>query len=195
MPQEIPGIQNRELYEYSQILIAAVKKMLHLKGGLVLSAEPDITEEKIVEFGRRMRVDGLSKFSEKTVFSNIVFYLSKTEMDNKQAIGSLVFYIPISYIAKLLWIFDYPRIDEDDETAVLDGCGTIANLLSGWFVKGLCGFGYIHLEMSHFESFINTAVNGVEFSSDQKVKHRIDFCIKGQKKLVAELTMGYIPRY
>ncbi len=194
--EDIPSnISNLKLYDLTLILIKAVTDTLRVKGGISLSARPEVKEKKIVQFGRRMRVDGLEKFGERTVFSAIYFYRDKSHMEKHNAVGSLVFYVPVSYISKLLHLLDYPRIDEDDEPAVLDACGTIANLFGGAFVKEMSGRGYIFLEMSPFESYVNTAVDGLEFSADQKCKYEMSMEIKGEKRLVLELTMAPIPNY
>jgi len=189
------GSQEQEFYAQALVLVVAVEKMLRMKGGLVLSAEPHVIRKKIVQFGKRMRIDGLEKFGERTVFSSVNFYIDKERMEDKQAIGSLIIYLPISYIDRLLRMMEYPHIEEEDDEAVLDGCGTVTNLIAGYFVKELKGLGYIHLEMSHFESYINTSLNGIEFSAEQEWKYEITFEISGAKKMVAELTLGHIPRY
>ncbi len=193
------GVQPLEhkdgLYTMAEVLAWAVKKMLLLKGDIHLSREPFIRERPVVQFHQRMRVDGLEKFSARTVFSSIVFFKDKHQMDVEHAVGAMVVYIPVDYIAKLMWLMEYGRIDEDEDDVVLDACGTITNLIGGYFVKELSGQGFIFLEMSHFESFINTAVNGINFSPDQESKFEIEFFIRNEKKIVAELTMGKLPRY
>lgn len=186
---------NRNLHDMSLILAFAVTKMLKVKGDIYLSSTPVIKERKIVQFAKRMRVDGLEKFGSRTVFSSITFHIDRDRMEQDKAIGALVMYIPIDYIARLMWLLEYGRIDEDDDLIVMDACGTITNLIAGYFVKELSANGYIFLEMSHFESYINTAVNGINFSADQDVKDEVEFFIKGDKKLVAELTMQPLQRY
>ncbi|NTV29172.1 MAG: hypothetical protein HGA80_03720 [Candidatus Omnitrophica bacterium] len=190
-----PDITNLQLYSMALVLSRAAKDMLRVKGGIRLSAEPEIRERRIVQFGKRMRIDGLEKFSERTVFSSLHFYRDKSDMDKHNAVGCMIVYIPVSYLSRLLHLLDYPRVEEDDEEDLLDGCGTLTNLFGGWFVKELSAQGYVHLEMSHFESYINTAVNGIEFSSDQGSKCEIDFKIRDVKRLVMELTMAPIPHY
>lgn len=188
-------VTNRALLAISRILVDAVRITLKSKGGVYLSGEPEILEKPVVQFSRHMRVDALEKFGERTVFSVVNFYHGKHRMEHHQPAGTLIFYIPVSYISKLLWMLEYPRIDEDDDGLVLDGCGSVANLVAGAFVKELCGKGYVHLEMSHFESYINTAVNGVEFPEEESLKHEISFSIGGVRRLVAELTMSHVPNY
>jgi CheY-specific phosphatase CheX len=189
------NVTNTALFEMSEILAASVAKMLRVKGDIYLSQPPVVREREIVEFARRMRVDGLEKFGSRTVFSSVTFHMDPERLEQGQAIGALVLYIPIDYIARLMWLLEYGRIDEDEDEVVQDACGTVTNLVAGYFVKELSGHGYIFLEMSHFESYINTAVNGVNFSPDQSVKHEIEFYIKDEKKIVAELTMSKLTRY
>ncbi|MBF0569370.1 MAG: hypothetical protein HQL18_01155 [Candidatus Omnitrophica bacterium] len=194
--QVLPSLFTQEaLHDLSLVLSAAVAKMLRVKGDIYLSPTPVIRERKIVQFGKRMRVDGLEKFGVRTILSSINFYRDKERMEQGRPIGVLVIYIPADYIARLMWLLEYGRIDEDNEGVILDACGTLTNLIAGYFVKELSGLGYIFLEMSHFDSYINTAVNGVTFSSEQDFKHEIEFYIRGEKKIVAELSMGKLPRY
>jgi hypothetical protein len=187
--------QKGDLYEMAAILANVVRKMLLVKGDIRLSSDPVINEKKVVQFRKRMRVDGLEKFGQRTLFSTVIFYMDKSRMEDQSAVGAMVVYIPLDYIARLMWLMEYGRIDEDDDAAVLDACGTIANLIAGGFVKELCGHGFIHLEMSHFENFINTAVDGIHFSPDQDKKYEIEFFIRNEKRIVVEITMGRIPRY
>jgi hypothetical protein len=189
------NVQQEEFHSQALALVTAVEKLLRLKGKLKFSADPVVVRRKIVQFSKRMRVDGLEKFGERTVFSAVNFYINKIRMEEHQALGGIIIYVPVSYISRLLHMMEYPRVDEDDEAAVLDGCGTVANLIAGYFVKELKGQGYVHLEMSHFESFINTSLNGIEFSAEQEWKYEISFEVDGSKKMVAELTLGHIPRY
>ena len=187
--------QKGDLYEMATILAKVVRRLLLVKGDIRLTSDPVIHEKKVVQFRKRMRVDGLEKFGQRTLFSTVIFYIDKTQMDVQSAVGAMVVYIPLDYIAKLMWLMEYGRIDEDDDAAVLDACGTITNLIAGNFVKELCGHGFVHLEMSHFENFINTAVDGIYFSPDQDKKYEIDFYIRKEKRIVVEVTMGRIPRY
>jgi hypothetical protein len=187
--------QPQDLGILSAALAAAVKKILKDRGGIFLSQEPETVEKNIVEFGRRMRVDALEKFGDRTVFSAVKFYVDGAHMSRDEAAGALVVYIPVMHLAHFLKMLEYPEIDEEVDEALMDGCGTVANLIAGAFVKDIAKIGFGFLQMSHFETYINTAVNGIEFSPEEKIKHEITFMINGQKRLVAELTMGRIPKY
>ncbi len=182
------------LYGLTLLLSAAVRNMIQLKGGYDFTGEPVFVEKKIVQFHRRMRVDGLEKFGARTVFSAVKFYTSVETMERDEALGVLVVFVEADYLSRLLWSLDYPRIDEDDDAAILDGCGTLANLIAGYFVKEIYDAGYIHLQMSHFESYINTAVNGISFCPGQDRKYEARFLLQGDRRVTAELTMGPVPR-
>ncbi len=176
-----------------QVLCAAVRKLVLLKGGYGFAADPEIVEKKIVQFRQRMRVDGLAKFGVRTAFSAVKFYAGVNELDHDEALGVLIIFVETDHLSRLLWSFDYPRIDEEDEEIILDGCGTLANLIAGYFVKGLCDAGCVHLQMSHFENHINTAVNGINFMPSQEKKYEIRFLLQGNRRITAELSMGHVP--
>jgi hypothetical protein len=75
-----------------------------------------------------------------------------------------------------------------------DACGTFLNIVSAKFKEGMIQLGYRELVMSHFVSFQNEAINGIEYDPKQKEKYEISFEIGGYKRIVFELTMGNVPR-
>ena len=175
------------------ILGHAVRQMIQVKGEYDLSREPMMRQKPVISFHKRMRIDGMEKFNARTVFASVKFYTDVVNLELDKPLGALVVFIEVDEIARLMWSLDYPRIDEDDDAVILDACGTLTNLIAGYFVKEIHDLGFVHLQMSHFESYINTAIDGVAFSSDQTEKYEIDFWIKGAKRIVAELTMGPVP--
>ena len=187
--------ENQGLFDLSCILISAVKMVLRQKGDIYLSSDPVVHEKGIVQFAQRMRIDGLEKFNARTVIATVNFFLDKDRMVQEGASGALILYIPEDYVARLMWLMDYGRINEDDDRELLESGGAVANLISGAFVKELSANGYGHLQMSHFATYMNNVVNGVDFSAQENVKHEIEFFIRGDKKLVAELTMLPLKRY
>jgi len=186
---------NEALFSLSLVLIDAVKIMLRQKGDIHFFKEPKVCEKEIVQFGRCMRVDGLEKFGSRTLVASVNFYIDQEAMDNNKALGALLVYIPEDFIARLMWLLEYGRIDDDEESEVLDACGTVANLVAGYFVKELSAHGYIHLQMSHFDAFVNSSVNGIEFNPQESVKHEITFFLREDKRIVAELTMAPLKKY
>lgn len=192
--QAQPQIHADDLYVLSLVLTVSIKKMLNVKGGIYLSAEPELLQKPIIEFGKRMRVDGLEKFGDRTVFSAVKFYRDGTCLDRDEPVGVLIVFIPVAYIPRLLKMLEYPLIDEDDDELVLDACGTIVNLIAGHFIKEVVEKGYGHLQMSHFESYINSALNGISFPLGEEKKYEIDFEINSQKRVVVEFVLGDVPR-
>jgi hypothetical protein len=189
----VPIITQRgDLYEMATVLANVVRQILLVKGDIRLSADPVIREKEVVQFHKRMRVDGLEKFGQRALVSAVNFYMDKDQMDDLHAVGAMVVYVPVDYIDRLMWLMEYGHVDEDDDGAILDASGTVANLFAGSFVKELMGRGY---EMSHFESFVNTVVDGIYFSPDQDKKYEIEFFIRKEKRIVVELTMGRVPKY
>jgi hypothetical protein len=184
-----------DLYEMATVLANVVRQILLVKGDIRLSSDPIINEKEVVQFHKRMRVDGLEKFAQRALVSTVNFYRDKDQMDDLHAVGAMVVYIPVDYIDRLMWLMEYGHVDEDDDSAILDASGTVTNLFAGSFVKELMARGYVHLEMSHFESFINTVVDGIHFSPDQGKKFEIEFFIRKEKRIVVELTMGRVPKY
>jgi hypothetical protein len=190
---ELSKIYPDNLKSLALILGHCVRKMILDKGEYDLSRDPVLRLKPVISFHQRMRVDGMEKFNARTVFSAVKFYTDTENLERDKPLGALIVFIQVDEIARLMWSFDYPRIDEDDDAAILDACGTLTNLIAGYFLKHIQDLGGRPLQMSHFESHINTAVNGIAFASDEKQKYEVDFWIKGAKRLVAELTMGPVP--
>jgi hypothetical protein len=184
--------QHSDLEVFALCLVIAIKKVLEQQANLIVSREPVLHKRAVIQFQKRMRVDALEKFNERTVFSTVHFYRDKAAMEKGVALGNIIVYIPVNNIVKLFEKLNYPPVDEDDDAAVLDASGTLVNLFAGAFVKDMAARGYGFLVMSHFESYINVALNGIDFSSDQEYKYEIDFEIRGQRVFVVELTMGAI---
>ena len=184
-----------EFYVLAVLLAEVVKRILKKKAGLEFSKKPLFALKPIVEFRKKMRISGLEKFNAKTYIASINFYLSDEALEKHQAIGALIIYIPEDHVSKFVQQMRYPSIDEDDEEALEDACGTLCNLIGGNFKSGLTQLGYMELVMSHFSTFVNEAVNGIEYDPKQKEIYEISFEIEREKLLVADLTMGHIPKW
>ena len=124
----------------------------------------------------------------------INFYENEEKLENNKALGAIVLYIPEFHVVKLLNSLGYPVYDENDEVSLEDACGAFCNLIAGNFKSGLTQLGYKELAMSHFSSYQNDVINGVPFSPDQKHCYAIGFVIKGEKKMMIDLTMGRVPQ-
>jgi two-component system chemotaxis response regulator CheY len=84
----------------------------------------------------------------------------------------------------------YPYIDNENEDEVKDGCGAIVNLMAGQFKKEMSSLGYEDVEMSHFKSYINTAIDCVKFPPEQSYKYEISFEIEDKKRMVMEVILA-----
>ena len=184
-----------EFYVQALMMAKVVERTLWLEGKIKLSEKPELEVVNIVEFMRRMRVWSLDKFPEETTYvSTINFYIDENDMEKHRAIGALIIYIGEDYIFRLFRKLGYPKFDEDDEEALEDACGTFANIIGAKFKTGLTQLGYIDLAMSHCSNYRNEIINGVEYDIRQDKKYEISFEIDGEKRIVAELTLGKTPK-
>jgi len=181
--------------DYIQALVLAevIKRILKRRAGIDLSDKPLFELKPITEFMQRMRVSSLEKFSQTTYIATINYYVSEENQKKHQAIGAIVVYISEDYIGTLFKELHYPVIDEDDQDAATDACGTFCNLVAGNFKAGLGQLGYQELYMSHFMGYQNEVIEGVMFDPKQNQKYEISFEINGIKRIIIDLTMGQIP--
>ncbi len=182
-------------YVQGILLAEVIKRILNRRADIQLAKiETELALRPITEFMERMRVSSIEKFDSTTYISTINFYKSEKDQDGQRALGAIVVYIEGKYIAELLKRMDYPIDDPRDEETLLDGCGTICNLMAGNFKSGLTQLGYAELVMSHFSSFRNEVLEGVPYDIDQQNKYEVTTRIDGVKRMVADLTMGEIPK-
>lgn len=177
-------------YTQAVLLTKVIERLLQQKGRLYLSAKPQIRKVAIIEFMKRMRVWGLEKFQGTTYISTVIFYKDEKKLKKDEALGVLVIYIEEEYVNYLLDRMEYPIEDAYDTEALMDACGTLANLIAAKFKSGLVQIGLKDLAMSHFSSYRDQILNGVPYDRHQKSKYEISFEIKGVKRLVADLTLG-----
>ena len=187
-PQDNVG--PNQFYVQALLLAEVVKRILSKKADIDLAQKPTITLNPIVEFRRRMRVSGLGKLDEKTFISTINFFANEKDEEKEKALGTLIIYIGESFVVKLFQAMKYPVIDEDEEAAIKDACGTFCNLIAGNFKSGLTQLGYKELIMSHFSTYENEILNGVLYPTTQSELYEVSFHIRGTKRIVAELVMG-----
>ena len=183
-----------EFYIQALLLAEVIKRIVKKRASLQISAVPKLQLQPILEFMKRMRVNGLTKFDEKTYISTVNFYENAAKMVLHQALGAIVLYIPEHYVVKLFRELEYPALEDEEESSLEDACGTFCNLIAGNFKTGLTQLGYRELVMSHFSTFQNDILNGVEYDPTQKQLYEISFDIKEEKKIVVDFTMGLIPK-
>ncbi|VAX35117.1 hypothetical protein MNBD_UNCLBAC01-2110 [hydrothermal vent metagenome] len=181
-------------YVQGLLIVEVTKRILIRRAGISASKiESSFKLKPITEFMERMRISSLDKFETTTYVSTINFYKDLKDMNAHKAVGAVVTYIEGKYIAELLKCLSYPVDDPRDEETLLDGCGTMCNLIAGNFKSGLAQLGYKELEMSHFSSYHNEVLEGVEYDITQEEKYQADIMVDGVKRLVVDLTMGDVP--
>lgn len=182
------------LFTMSLALAVAVRKIFREKAGVSFSREPIIEKKPVTHFMRQMRVDPMEKFNAPTVVSAIQFYKNRKDMDLGKPVGLLLCYVEVSFLSHLLHLLDYPEIDDDEEEEVEDACGALCNIIGGYYKNELIGLGYAPLEMTSFESYINSVVNGVDYPTKTVNKYEVSYEIQGQKRLVTEIVMSPLAR-
>lgn len=182
------------LHKFALALLESVKEIFKEKSDVGFSKEPTLERKNIIEYNGRMRADGMEKFNDPTFVSTVNYYVNAKDMEKHSAIGALVVYVEQSYIVSLLRLLKYPPIDDEDENAMKDSCGTLCNIFAGHFKSKISSMGCIELEMSPFSNYRNTAANGVEFCYKEYDKYEISFFLDNKKRLVVEMTMGAVPQ-
>ena len=180
-------------YMQALTLAKVVMRILTKKASISLSKDPDIVKKPITEFMQRMRVSSLEKFETTTYISTINFYGDDKALKEHRALGAIVLYVEEEYIVELLSRLNYPDVNTFDEEAIEDACGTFCNLIAGSYKNGLTQLGFKDLTMSHFSSYRNYVLNGVEYCYGQKFKYEICLEVNGIKRIYLDLTMGPTP--
>ena len=176
-------------------LSAAVKKIFYEKSGTTFSSEPKLEKKPVTQFVHRMRIDAMEKFNATTVFSVIEFAASEEALQKQAFLVTLVIYLEQKFLPEFLRLLQYPYIDSDDEDEVRDGCGTLANVIAGQYKKELAVLGYKDFMMSPFDSYINTAADGVGIPNCSTEKFEISFDVEGTKRMVVEMvTLATLPK-
>ena len=191
---DTPDKKVDEFYLQALMLSEVVKRILKQKAEMRLSRKPVLELTPISEFMKRMRVSSFEKFDETTYISTVNFYATEQDLQINKSLGAIIVYIPESFLVYLFNDMGYPSLDEDDQDAMEDACGTFCNLVAGNFKAGLTQLGYKELVMSHFSSFTNEIINGVDFDPAQTEKYEIRFEVAARKSIFVDLTLATIPK-
>ena len=183
------------LFTLSLALQEAVKKVFRSKGGYRFTEMPVIERKPITQFKRRMRIDAMEKFNRPTVFSVIHFYQGVQKEPAGYPIGVLIVYAEVKYLPEILRLLKYPYIEYDDIDAVKDGCGTLCNIIAGYFRNEILKLEYKEVDMSSFKSDVNADVEGIDFCWKETEKYELSFFIDEKKRLVTEMVMGPLEKY
>ncbi len=192
---QTPEEHASELIDMSIALSVAIKKVFFEKSKTRFSQDPIIAKKAIVAFSGRLRIDAMEKFNQTTILSVVHYYKNRAEIEaHKAPLGLLIIYLDRKYIPEMLRLLQYPYIDYEDDSEVLDGAGAMINLFAGYFKHELKALGYEDLEMSHFQSYVNKAPMGVEYPRKETDRYELAFSIEDQKRLVVEMVMAPLPK-
>ena len=86
------------------------------------------------------------------------------------------------------------QADDEDVEKMMALCGEFCKKIADDFHKELSTKGYIELNMSPPENYLNSVPVGIDFSLDQYDQYEISFTFKKGKVLIYELTMASLPR-
>lgn len=188
------GAKNKDLEKFADLLIKGMDGIFMERGEIKFSKVPEKICTPIVEYQKKMQADGMEKFKNEPAYvSSVNYFLTAADMTKKKAVGALIVYVEQAYMARMMKNLKYPPVDDENENALLDSCGTLCNILAGRFKSEIASAGYIELEMSHFSTYRNTAVPGVDFCSDEYDRYTINFIIENEKRLVIDMSMGIVP--
>ncbi len=188
------GKPNPDLEKFADLLIKGVVALFQERGELTFTNEPQKERKQIIEYEGKMRADGMEKFNNEPAYVSVVnYYAGETDMQKKKTLGALVIYVEQAYLAKLMKLLQYPPVDDESEEAMLDSCGTLSNIIAGRFKSEISSGGYIELEMSHFQTYRNSAFAGVAFNRNEYDMYVVSFEIADTKRLVMEMSMGIVP--
>ncbi|MCK5581793.1 MAG: hypothetical protein KAJ18_11040 [Candidatus Omnitrophica bacterium] len=186
---------NPDLEKIATILRDSIVKMFVDYANINISIDAEMNRKNIVDFrDHHMRADGIEKFNSPSCVGFINYYLNKKNLDAHDPVGAIVVYVENSYISPLMKLLKYPPLDEEDDEALLDGVGTICNILAGSFKLEMSVNGYADLEMSAFQTHRNSALTGVKFNPKEFFMYELVFYIKKEKRIVLEFTMGMVPK-
>ncbi len=190
------SIDGESSFTLALALSAAMKKIFYDKSKTTFSDEPKMEKKLITQFAHKMRVDAMEKFNTTTVFSVLQFAANDEDLERQEFMVTLIIYVEQKFLPEFLRLMQYPYIDSDDDDECKDGCGTLANVIAGQYKRELATLGYKDLMMSPFDSYINSAPNGVGIPQELTEKYEISFDVEGTKRLVIEMVaLDMIPKW
>jgi hypothetical protein len=188
------GAKNKDLPKFADLLVKGTEGLFTERSEIKFSKPTEKIAGTIVEYKGKMQADGMEKFNNEAAYVSAVnYYLNAADMAKNKAIGALIVYVPQLYMAKIMKHLKYPPIDDENENALLDSCGTLCNILAGRYKSEIASAGYIELEMSHFKTYRNNAVPGVDFCASEYDSFTINFYLEGDKRMVFDMSMGVVP--
>ena len=161
---------------------------------MVATTSPETKTQEIVEYDNRMRISGMEKFSAPSYISAVNYYLNQGELEKHHAKGVLIVYVDTENASKLYKGLGFQFPDDEDDNSMLEANAKFCQMIAEKFNSELASAGYGSLVMSAPSNYKNNAIEGVEFSPDQKQKQEYSFFYWKRKTIVVEVSMADIPR-
>ena len=175
-------------------MIEIMESTLAKVPGIAPSSPPESLEKDIVEYEHRIRVNSFEKFQAPAYISYINFYLSEAEVGRSgKAKGALILYFDIENAGKFYKALGLPFPDDEDDASMMNCNGDFCKILAEALKSKLSDLGYGNLALSAPSSYRSNAVDGVEYSPDQKKLQEMNFFYFKHKIIVIELTLAAIP--
>ena len=185
---------NPDLEAMAKILNDVITKKFKAQERLVLSQEPTLVKNDIVEYDKKLKVSALDKFNNPGYVAAGNYYLSEKDLAAKKTCGAVVLYILEADIGTFLKAFEYTNFDDENPEEIIPKCYEFGKVIGKEFQQALSANGYVNLCMSEPLGNRNSLPLGVDFSYDQYDKYEISYFVGKIKILVAELTMTIVPK-
>ena len=189
----MPGKREAELRPLAEALAEVVTTTFDKKGPVKFSEKPSLERKDIIEYNGKMRIAGMEKFNNPAFISFVNYYLSEQEKQKRSAVGAVVLFVLETHLVTILNKLGYPKVDDESETEMMEGCGKLCADIGEAFKSKLSSMGYAQLLMTTPENYRNAIPQGVSFSFKEYDKFEISFKLD-KKVMAAEMTMGVIPR-
>lgn len=179
----------------TSVMTGVMDEMLSKMSGIAPSSPAENKEIEIDEYEGRMKAVGFEKFEAASYISAVNFYLNKNDLErHKGAKGALILYIDHENASKLYKALTI-RVDEDeDDVSMMNAASELCQSLAENFKNKLAEAGYAELAVSEPSNYKNTALRGIEFSPDQKIKFEFSYFYWKRKSLVVEISLTDLPR-
>jgi len=185
---------NPDLEIQANLLKDAIKTKFKAQERLILSEDPKLVKNDIVEYDKKLKISALDKFNNPGYACGSSFYKSEGDKTAHKAVGAVALYFVEKEIGPFLKAFGYTDFNDEEPQQIAEKCLEFGNIILEAFQQELSQKGYVSLLIQEPVCYRNGLPKGLDFSFDQYEKYEIHFLISGEKRLVAELTMTQLPK-
>ena len=183
----LPNVQERAM-------VAAVKNIVTTTCQESFSSEP-VLKRNHIKWNDKYRMIARAKdkgFAEGAIVSGIGLFLSDRQLVKNQPCGAIILYADEYYMRKLMNSAGLAGEDVLDQTAVIDFCSELCNMISGGFINRVVNEGYQEILMTAPNTQINEIAEGVFFNSDYAEYIEFCFFVGGKNVFSVDLTLSAI---